>query len=235
MRRGSGWVVVVAVVVACGGPAGLRHRVERGESLYRIGKAYGVSPARLARANGLASGARIEVGQVIVIPHAKRELPVAMITPERARGDQPAPPDLPGGSAPFVWPVPAGVLTSDFGPRGASHHDGIDIGTPEGTPVKAARAGRVLFSDRLRGYGNLIIIEHEKGYATVYAHNRENRTDAGAWVRLGEVFASVGRTGKTSGPNLHFEIRHDNVARNPLYYLPAAKAARRPTNVVQSR
>ncbi len=235
MRRGSGWVVVVAVVAACGGPAGLRHRVEHGESLHRIGKAYGVSPERLARANGLASGARIEVGQVIVIPHAKRELPVAMITPERARGDQPAPPDLPGGSAPFVWPVPAGVLTSDFGPRGASHHDGIDIGTPEGTPVKAARAGRVLFSDRLRGYGNLIIIEHEKGYATVYAHNRENRTEAGAWVRQGEVIAAVGRTGKTSGPNLHFEIRHDNVAQNPFYYLPAAKAARRPTNVVQSR
>ena len=236
MRQGNGGVVVVAVVVAaCAGPAGLRHGVERGESLHRIGKAYGVAPERLARANGLPPGARLEEGQVIVIPHARRELPVAMITPERARGDRPAPPDLPSGPAPFVWPVLAGVLTSDFGPRGASHHDGIDIGTPEGTPVRAARAGRVLFSDRLRGYGNLIIIEHERGYATVYAHNRENRTEPGKWVRQGEVIALVGRTGKTSGPNLHFEIRHDNVARNPLFYLPAAKAARRPTSVVQSR
>ena len=235
MRRGNVWVVVAVVVAACAGPAGLRHRVERGESLYRIGKAYGVAPERLAAANGLAPSARLDEGQLIVIPHARRELPVAMITPERARADRPAPPDLPGGAAPFVWPVPAGVLTSDFGPRGSSHHDGIDIGTPEGTPVRAARDGRVLFADRLRGYGNLIIIEHERGYATVYAHNRENRTKPGKWVRQGEVIALVGRTGKTSGPNLHFEIRHDNVARNPLFYLPAAKAARRPTNVVQSR
>jgi murein DD-endopeptidase MepM/ murein hydrolase activator NlpD len=228
-------VVVVVVLSACAGPVGLRHRVERGESLYRISTAYGVSPERLARANGLGISARLEEGQVIVIPHANRELPVSMITPERARADQPAPPELPGGPSPFQWPVLAGVLTSDFGPRGASHHDGIDIGTPEGTPVRAARAGRILFSDRLRGYGNLIIIEHEKGYATVYAHNRENHAEAGTWVKQGEVIASVGRTGKTSGPNLHFEIRQDNVARDPLYYLPAAKAARRPTNVVQTR
>jgi murein DD-endopeptidase MepM/ murein hydrolase activator NlpD len=232
--------VVVAIAVgwlaACGGPAGLRHRVERGESLYRIGQAYGVSPETLARVNGIKDPGRIEVGQTIVIPHARRQLPVGVITPERARDDRPAPPELPHGPSPFVWPVAAGSVSSPFGPRGETHHDGIDISTPEGTEVHAARAGRVLYSDDLRGYGNLVIVSHDDGYATVYAHNRENRVKVGQDVRQGETIGVVGRTGKTSGPNLHFEIRKDNVARNPLYYLPPlpeARAASARRDVVQ--
>jgi lipoprotein NlpD len=212
--------VAVGFLAACAGPAGLRHRVERGESLYRIAKAYGVSAETLARVNGIKDSQRIEVGQVIVIPHARRSLPVDVITPEKARGDRPAPPELPRGPSPFVWPVDAGSLSSPFGPRGASHHDGIDISTSEGTPVRAARGGRVLYSDELRGYGKIVIVAHDAGYATVYAHNRENRTRTGEEVRQGEVIAAVGRTGKTSGANLHFEIRKDNIARDPLYYLP---------------
>jgi lipoprotein NlpD len=225
---GRGRSVVVGVIagalVACGGPAGLRHRVERGENLYRISMAYGVSPADLARVNNIRNADRIEVGQVLVIPHASRPLPVKVITPEQARDDRPLPRDLPSGPVPFVWPVPDPLVSSDFGPRGASHHDGIDISCPVGTPVRAARGGRVLYSDTLRGYGNLIILEHEGGYATVYAHNQENRAPVGADVRQGQVIALVGETGNSSGPNLHFEIRRDNVARNPLFYLPQGTA-----------
>ncbi len=217
-------MVVLIELIACAGPAGLRHRVERGESLYRIAKAYGVTPEELARVNGIRDTGRIEVGQVIVVPRARRALPVGVITPESARGDRPAPPELPRGPSPFVWPVEAGVVTSPFGPRGDTHHDGIDIGSREGAPVRAARAGRVLYSDHLRGYGNLIIVAHDDGYATVYAHNRENRVRPGAEVRQGEVIALVGQSGKTSGPNLHFEVRKDNIARNPLFYLPALPA-----------
>ena len=157
---------------------------------------------------------------MLVVPEAKRAVPVRVVTPERARGDRPAPPEVPPGAVPFLWPVEGGRLASAFGPREASHHDGIDISAPVGTPVRAARDGRVLYSDTLRGYGNLIILEHDGGYATVYAHNRENRADLGDVVRQGEQIASVGETGKTSGPNLHFEIRKDNVARNPIYFLP---------------
>jgi len=240
VRWGRGWMVAAACgcAAACAGPAGLRHRVERGETLYRIGKAYGVSYQELARANHITDAGRIEIGQLIVIPHASRELPVRVITPERARPDRPAPLELPAGPSPFIWPVPEGlrVVSSHFGPRGASHHDGIDISSPEGTPVRAARAGRILYSDRLRGYGNLVIVEHDDGYATVYAHNRENRAHAGDAVRQGDLIAAVGETGKASGPNLHFEIRKDNVARNPLFYLPtrgASLAAARRADVVE--
>ena len=237
VRWGRGGAVAAAVAItACAGTAALRHRVAPGESLYRIGKAYGVAPEELARVNGVADTSRIEVGQVIVIPRARRALPVGVITPESARADRPAPPELPRGPSPFVWPVEAGMVTSTFGARGATHHDGIDIGSREGAPVRAARAGRVLYADHLRGYGNLIIVAHDDGYATVYAHNRENRTHAGAAVRQGEVIALVGQTGKTSGPNLHFEVRKDNIARNPLFYLPALStvgAALRRADVVE--
>jgi len=127
-------------------------------------------------------------------------------------------------------------VSSPFGPRGDSHHDGIDISAAEGAPVRASRAGHVLYSDQLPGYGNLIIVAHDQGYATVYAHNRENRRRVGDEVRQGDVIGTVGSTGKTSGPNLHFEIRKDNVARNPLYFLPPlppARAAAGHVDVVQ--
>ncbi len=227
---------VALLAAACGGPAGIRHRVERGENLYRLGKAYGISYQELARVNGIKDPGRIGVGQVLVIPHATRELPVEVITPDRARADRPALDELPAGAAPFGWPVAASEILSPFGPRGQTHHDGIDIRCVEGTPVRAARAGRVLYSDRLRGYGNLVILEHDDGYATVYAHLRESQAAVGSIVRAGDPIGSCGATGKTTGANLHFELRKDNVARNPLFYLqpaPAAGAAPRTPDVVE--
>ena len=224
MRIGRGGAVAVMLVgvLACGASRAVRHRVEPGETLYRIGLAYGVSHQTLARANGIGDADRIEVGQMLVIPEARRAVPVRVVTPDRARADRPAPREVPSGAVPFLWPVDGGVLTSAFGPRDASHHDGIDISAPAGTPVRAARDGRVLYNDALRGYGNLMILEHDGGYATVYAHLRESGADPGDVVHQGDQIATVGETGKTSGPNLHFEIRKDNVARNPVFFLPEA-------------
>ena len=96
MWRRGGVLVAVAVVcaTACGGAVGVRHRVAPGENLYRIGKAYGVSHEELARRNGIADPARIEVGQTIFIPHARTHLPVEVITPVSAQADRPAPREL---------------------------------------------------------------------------------------------------------------------------------------------
>jgi murein DD-endopeptidase MepM/ murein hydrolase activator NlpD len=149
-----------------------------------------------------------------------------MITPTRARDDRPAPAELPPDRSPFIWPV-EGTVASAFGPRGETHHDGVDIAAPIGTPVRAARGGRVLYSDQLRGYGNLLIIDHGEGYATVYAHNRTNGVRTGAVVRQGDVVAEVGDTGDSSQPSLHFEVRQQNVARNPVYYLPPRRTSAR--------
>jgi murein DD-endopeptidase MepM/ murein hydrolase activator NlpD len=119
----------------------------------------------------------------------------------------------------LLWPAP-GAVSSHFGPRGHAHHDGIDIAAPEGTPVRAALDGTVVYVGSLRGYGKVVILAHDDGLTTVYAHNSKNLVNPGARVRRGTVIASVGQTGRTTGPNLHFEVRKNNLARDPLVYLP---------------
>lgn len=122
----------------------------------------------------------------------------------------------------FSWPT-EGEITSSFGPRGRSHHDGIDIAAPEGAAVRAAAPGTVIFSGVLRGYGNVIIVEHPYGLNTVYAHNKKNLVHTGTRVPRGSVIALLGKTGRASGPNLHFEVRRGKVARNPMRYLPISE------------
>jgi murein DD-endopeptidase MepM/ murein hydrolase activator NlpD len=128
------------------------------------------------------------------------------------------------------WPIVNGAVTSGFGPRGGGFHDGIDIGAPAGTPIYAAAGGKVAYCSRLPGYGNVIILRHGGGYATVYAHNRQHLVKEGEPVKEGQMIGRVGESGRTTGPNLHFEVRRENVAHNPLYFLPdAMRAARRAT------
>jgi len=128
--------------------------------------------------------------------------------------------DLPGiAGEGLLWPAP-GSVSSSFGPRGNAHHDGIDIAAPEGTPVRAALDGTVAYVGSLRGYGKVVILSHDDGLTTVYAHNSKNLVNPGARVHRGTVIASVGQTGRTTGPNLHFEVRKDNQARDPMVFLP---------------
>ena len=191
--------------------------VTPGETLFRIGKAYGVTYQELARVNGIKDAGQIKVGQRIFIPGATRLLPVETITPAEPA---PAAPVLPEpGFETFLWPV-NGTVNSAFGPRGSSFHDGIDIAAPEGTPILAIEAGEVIYSDQLRGYGNMVILRHAGGIVSVYAHNESNLVREGQSVVRGEVVARVGSTGRVSGPHLHFEIRRNNAAQDPLRYLP---------------
>jgi lipoprotein NlpD len=198
---------------------GVFHVVKPGENLFRIGQAYGLSADELARANGIRDSRQIAVGQKIFIPGATRQLPVEIITPSDApvasRGAPQADPATPA----FSWPV-SGSVNSGFGPRGSSFHDGLDIAAPEGTPVHAVEDGGVIYSDQLRGYGNIVIIRHGGGIVSVYAHNQVNLVRDGQQVARGDVIARVGSTGRVTGPHLHFEIRKNNLAQDPLLYLP---------------
>jgi len=201
-------------------PPGIFHVVKPGENLYRIGRAYDVPHEQLARVNRLPDADRIQAGQRLFIPGAARALPVELITPNTARL---APPDAPDSLETsrngFIWPV-SGTVHSRFGPRGITVHDGIDIAAPEGTPIRAIDAGEVIYSDQLRGYGNLVIVRHAGGFASVYAHNQTNLVREGQTVARGEIIARVGSTGRVTGPHLHFEIRRGNIAYDPLLYLP---------------
>jgi murein DD-endopeptidase MepM/ murein hydrolase activator NlpD len=209
------------VLSACGGSKATYHVVRRGENLYRIGKAYGVSHEELARVNDIDDPSRIEVGQQLLIPGAEKAVPVDVVAPrEVSRRRSRQEPVLPPDQRPFIWPVEGGEVSSLFGPRDRSFHDGIDIIAEEGTPIVAAADGEVVFADELRGYGRVIIVRHGGDYATVYAHNERNRVRAGERVKRGQHIADVGDSGRTTAPNLHFEVRRENVARDPLAYLP---------------
>jgi murein DD-endopeptidase MepM/ murein hydrolase activator NlpD len=112
-------------------------------------------------------------------------------------------------------------VSSHFGSRGRGHHEGIDIPAREGSPVVAAEEGRVIHSGgQLGDYGNVVFVKHAGRYATVYAHNRRNLVREGEFVEKGQAIAQVGDTGNASAPHLHFEIRRDRLAHDPLLYLP---------------
>jgi murein DD-endopeptidase MepM/ murein hydrolase activator NlpD len=178
-----------------------------------------MSYQELARINGIKDAGQIRIGQRIFIPGATQPLPVETITPMETAPAAPASPDPAPGFEPFLWPV-QGTINSGFGPRGLSFHDGIDIAAPEGTPIKAIEDGEVIYSNDLRGYGNMVILRHAGGFVSVYAHNESNLVREGQSVVRGEIVARVGSTGRVSGPHLHFEIRKNNAAQDPLRYLP---------------
>jgi murein DD-endopeptidase MepM/ murein hydrolase activator NlpD len=104
--------------------------------------------------------------------------------------------------------------------RGGRLHAGLDISAPAGTPVRAAAAGVVTYSnDTVRGYGNMVLIDHGNGFVTAYAHNSENLVSPGTRVAAGEVIALVGATGNATGPHVHFEVRRSGRTVNPRPYL----------------
>ena len=120
----------------------------------------------------------------------------------------------------LLWPVVNGKWGRGFGytrkGRPDLHHNGVDIGGPEGAVVRAAAAGIVAYSDNtLRGYGNAVLIVHPNGWVTLYAHNLRNTVQAGWRVKRGERIALIGRTGLAWGPHLHFELRDNGRLRNP--------------------
>lgn len=114
----------------------------------------------------------------------------------------------------FVCPY-AGKVYSRFGYRRGRRHQGTDVPLVTGTPVKAAFDGRVRFSGRTSGYGNLVIIRHENGLETFYGHLSRRNVESGDWVRAGDVIGLGGSTGRSTGPHLHFETRYKGYAFDP--------------------
>lgn len=180
-----------------GGGAAPSITVESGESLSEIALRHGTSVDELMALNDLESDL-LNAGETLRLP------PASAYT---------APPAM-------LWPL-EGVLTSYFGPRnllGMTYHYGIDIDGNTGDPIIAAMPGRVSYSGWLGGYGYLVIIEAD-GVEYYYGHASELLVVEGQQVSAGETVARVGSTGRSTGPHLHFEIRIDGQAVDPLPYL----------------
>lgn len=127
---------------------------------------------------------------------------------------------VPGGpgKGSLGWPT-SGVVTSPFGPRWGTFHKGIDIGAPMGNPIVAAANGTVFFSGEMSGYGNVILIDHGNGLVTLYGHQSQLIAGVGQKVSRGQTIGLVGSTGNSTGPHLHFEVRINGIAVDPLPYL----------------
>ena len=123
-----------------------------------------------------------------------------------------------GASGGWIWPV-SGTLTSPFGYRWGRMHEGIDISVPEGTPVRAAKAGSVILAAYTGGYGNYTCVDHGGGLSSCYAHQSSFAVSPGDQVDQGDVIGYSGNTGSSTGPHLHFEIRVNGSAVDPLGYL----------------
>jgi len=227
------WLSFLSVILLIGGCAkykivvgkvppsekkGIYHTVEKHQTLYRICRTYGVDINEVARLNGITDKSKIKEGQRIFIRGAKKVLKVEVyiddVVAEPGEKEKVAYKKIN-----FIWPI-EGRIADGFNDSESKRHQGINIASPLGTPIKASSAGTVIYSSNtIKGYGNLIILRHSEEFVTVYAHNQVNLVEEGSWVERGEIIGRVGQTGRASGPHLHFEIRRNNKAVDPLLYL----------------
>lgn len=147
----------------------------------------------------------------------------AAAAPPIAANPPAAAPDTDAGRAMagrMLWPV-RGVVVSDYGPKpGGLQNDGINIAAPRGTAFRAAENGVVIYAgNELRGFGNLLLVRHESGYVTAYAHADELSVQRGDQVRRGQTIGRVGSSGNVTSPQLHFEVRRGTRAVNPIDFL----------------
>lgn len=142
-----------------------------------------------------------------------------------ARNDLPTyqrPPVDTSNAPSFVWPVSGDIISNFGGPANGERNDGINIATASGTPIHAAASGIITYAgDELKDYGNLVLIKHEDGYVTAYAHADRLIVNRGDVVSRGQIIGYAGQTGDVSRPQLHFEIRRDTQPVNPKPLLMA--------------
>jgi len=229
---------------------GTHYTVQSGDTLSGVADRYGVSEAALQDYNSLDDPDLIYTGEVLRVPRSgeARAQPRPSIRPvprpverphtdvarnvpvprkrDEARLHEPQQVESAQGysaSLRFVWPVVGRVL-QPFGSMGNGvRNDGINIAATRGEPIRAAAAGTVTYAgDELKDYGNLVLIRHDDGYVTAYAHAQSISVSRGEHVAKGQVIGYAGTTGNVARPQLHFEIRHGATPVDPKPLLMAA-------------
>jgi murein DD-endopeptidase MepM/ murein hydrolase activator NlpD len=221
----------VAITPASGAPAAVPAErpavitVESGEGIYALARRWKVSPRALIAANDLQPPYVLSRGQRLILPPegAKPATPVVVAASRVTTPVQTPRPPIAVSEAPrFVWPVQGRIL-SGFGPKqGGQFNDGINIAARKGDPVVAAADGTVAYASNglLRSFGWLVIVQHDGGWMTLYAHNDQLLVERGDRVARGEIIARAGASGQVDTPQLHFEIRRNRTPINPITLLP---------------
>ncbi|MFP4198437.1 MAG: peptidoglycan DD-metalloendopeptidase family protein [Halanaerobium sp.] len=180
---------------------GIIYRVSPGESVNSIAGKFDVKIDTILEDNNLEGTSDLQVDQNLILRGAKPEFSY------QDRLDQK-----------FMYPINTRI-TSYYGPRWGRMHEGVDFAAPMGSPIRVVSSGRVVFSGWSGGYGYVVIVEHQKGLRTLYAHNSKLLIKEGQSVAKGEVIARSGNTGNSTGPHLHFEVQVNGRPENPLDYI----------------
>ena len=210
-------------------PTAQYHVVHAGETIYGLSEHYGVDMSAMVRVNNIPPPYRLVVGQRLRLPGTTAK--VAQDIPRAAKQTVAAAPKkqvrkgIPGKPPPlagkyFLWPA-EGRLISSFGPKeGGLHNDGINFAVPRGAPLRAAENGIVAYAgNELPGYGNLLLIRHDGGWMSAYAHNDNLLVSRGDEVKRGQIVSHAGSTGSVASPQAHFELRRNGKPVNPEKYL----------------
>jgi len=183
------------------GIPGIYHRVQRGQTLWRISKMYNIDLDEIIKTNRISDVTNIEIGQLILIPHRQKQ----QYAPYSPAED-------------FIWPLKGRVIGGFGSTYNNTLNKGINIQPYSSSTVVASRSGRAVFcADNFRGYGKTIVIDHGDGFSTVYARNSEVFIRPGDNIQKGTVIARLNSSDKNN--YLHFEIRKGNLAQNPYFYL----------------
>ena len=195
---------------------GIYYTVAKGDTVEKLAKTYKTTVEKIIgfEGNDLEEPYTLVAGQQIMLPDGRKQVVPSNYYPMTRVGR--APQNAPTGSGRFAWPA-QGLLTQRYW----SGHLGIDIGNRTGTPIRAADAGYVVMAGRdTWGYGNQVLIDHGNGYMTRYAHLDQIQVKAGDIVQRNQQIGTMGNTGRSTGPHLHFEIIYSQQRRNPLGFLP---------------
>ena len=193
------------------------HKVKRGEDLLKIARNYGISPRQLVNANFKIDILNLKGRESIIIPDNKK---VKRSHRYKLASRGMAPSISFSNFNRFMWPTAgARIISSKFGFRWERKHLGVDLQGKKGDPILAAQSGIIEFSGWDGEYGKCIIINHGSNLKTVYAHASKLSVKIGEIVDAGQSIGAIGTTGRTTGPHLHFEVRQNNVPRDPEKYL----------------
>lgn len=190
--------------VSAQGFNGVQHRVEAGQTLWRISKRYDVDIDEIIRLNRISEDASIEIGQILLIPNR--------LKPQNNL--------IKSSDDDFIWPLKGRVIAGFGSTYSNLVNKGINIQAPAGSDIMATRSGRVVFYARNFGnYGKTVIIDHGDGLRSIYSRISEISVQPGQNVQRGELIGRVGAGARDKNNYLHFEIRKGVISQNPLFYL----------------
>lgn len=201
------------------------YTVCRKDTLYSIAKRFDMSVNQLARQNKLEPPYILKPGQKLVIQswdEVSGEQQVRTFAKTKGRVVSKKEIQVPKTSQnkKFKSPVHGKIIQKFGANKGGAYNDGINICAKKGTPILSADSGTVAYAGNdLKGYGNLILLRHEKGWFTAYAHADKVMVKKGQVIKAGQKIATVGQSGGVKTPQLHFEVRYKTKPVNPLSYL----------------